>query len=108
MFDFFHLSFAAPDAIAAFQEHLPIIGHVQIAGVPDRQEPDQGARDYRAVLAAIEASGYGGWVGAEYHPRGDTDAGLAHGLRRLASGTDGGGRRPKLALPRGIEPLFSP
>ena len=31
---------------------------------------------YPAIFAAVDALGYTGWVGCEYRPRGDTDAGL--------------------------------
>jgi hydroxypyruvate isomerase len=44
--------------------------------VPSRAEPDEGEIDFRAIFQALDAQGYDGWVGAEYRPRGDTDAGL--------------------------------
>jgi hydroxypyruvate isomerase len=55
---------------------MPVIGHVQIAAVPSRAEPDEGEIDYRTVLAELDKLGYDGWVGAEYKPRADTDDGL--------------------------------
>lgn len=55
---------------------LPIIGHIQIAAVPDRGEPDMGEVNYQHILSHIDAIGYGGYVGAEYRPRTTTDAGL--------------------------------
>jgi hydroxypyruvate isomerase len=63
--------------IRRFEKLLPLIGHIQIAAVPSRAEPDEGELNYPAIFAAIEAAGYAGWVGCEYRPRGDTDAGLA-------------------------------
>jgi hydroxypyruvate isomerase len=58
------------------------VGHMQIAGVPGRHEPDEGAIDYPAVFELIDQLGYAGWVGCEYKPRraaepGGTSAGLA-------------------------------
>lgn len=58
------------------------VGHMQIAGVPGRHEPDEGALDYPAVFELIDQLGYAGWVGCEYKPRraaepGGTSAGLA-------------------------------
>ena len=50
--------------------------HIQIASVPDRHEPDEGEVNYPWVLAKIAESGYQGWIGCEYFPRGDTRAGL--------------------------------
>lgn len=52
-------------------------GHVQIASVPLRQEPDEGEIDYEHVFATLDRVGYEGWVGCEYTPRSDTKSGLA-------------------------------
>jgi hydroxypyruvate isomerase len=76
MFDAYHIGRGGDDVVAEFRRHLPHIGHVQIAAVPSRAEPDEGTLDYRALFAAIAESGYGGWVGAEYKPRAATEAGL--------------------------------
>ena len=59
--------------MAALQDH---IGHIQIAAVPDRGEPDRGELDYAYVLNAIGDMGWQGFVGAEYKPRGSTEEGL--------------------------------
>jgi hydroxypyruvate isomerase len=54
-----------------------VIGHVQIAGVPDRAEPDEDNEvNVRAIFRTLERLGYGGLVGLEYRPRGDTVEGL--------------------------------
>ncbi|WP_439575827.1 hydroxypyruvate isomerase family protein [Phreatobacter sp.] len=76
MFDVFHVGVSEGDVLTRLDAFWPMIGHVQIAAVPSRAEPDEGEIDYRAVFAALDARGYAGWVGAEYRPRGDTDAGL--------------------------------
>ena len=56
---------------------LLYIGHVQIAQVPDRHEPDsEGEKNYRYVLKQFEASDYVGWIGLEYIPKGKTKEGL--------------------------------
>jgi len=82
MFDCYHLQIMQGHLGDLLQKMRPIIGHIQIASVPDRREPDHGEVDYREVFAQIEAMGYTGYVGAEYRPRGDTDAGLGwFGLR---------------------------
>jgi len=52
------------------------VGHLQIAGAPDRHEPDEGELNYAHIFRLIDELGYAGWVGCEYHPRGDTSAGL--------------------------------
>jgi len=77
MFDVYHVGVAQGDVLRRFETHLPLIGHIQVAAVPSRAEPDEGEIDYRTIFDAIRTSGYAGWVGCEYKPRGDTDAGLA-------------------------------
>jgi hydroxypyruvate isomerase len=52
------------------------VGHLQIAGVPNRHEPDDGEIHHPALFAEIDALGFDGWIGCEYNPRGDTSAGL--------------------------------
>lgn len=77
MFDVYHVGVAEGDVLTKLERYLPIVGHVQIAAVPSRAEPDEGEIAYRAVFDALDALGYGGWVGCEYQPRGNTDTGLA-------------------------------
>jgi hydroxypyruvate isomerase len=75
-FDFYHAQIVAGDLLTRFEKHLPVIGHVQIAAVPSRHEPDEGEVNYPAIFAALERLGYGGWIGCEYRPRGRTEDGL--------------------------------
>ena len=65
---------AGPTGLIA--ANLDRIGHIQIASVPDRSEPDHGAVDYPDLLRRIDELGYEGHIGAEYRPRGTTDEGL--------------------------------
>lgn len=76
LFDFYHVQIGEGDLVRRFRRHLPHVGHVQIAAVPDRGEPDGGEIAYRAVLEAVAESGYEGLIGLEYKPRGDTAEGL--------------------------------
>jgi 2-dehydrotetronate isomerase len=76
-FDFYHAQIVGGDLIRRFEKHLPFVGHVQIAAVPSRHEPDEGEVSYPAIFAALDRLGYGGWVGCEYRPRGRTEDGLA-------------------------------
>ncbi|WP_431261509.1 hydroxypyruvate isomerase family protein [Roseateles chitinivorans] len=89
--DLYHCERVEGDAVAQLRRWLPTgrVGHFQIAGVPDRHEPDEGTLDWRAACAAIDeiaaATGWEGWIGCEYRPRrgaepGGTTAGL--GWRR--------------------------
>ena len=76
MFDVYHVAVSEGDVITKLRRYLPMIGHVQIASVPDRAEPDEGEIAYRVILAELDRLRYSGWIGCEYKPRGDTDAGL--------------------------------
>ena len=76
MFDIYHVAISQGDVLTRLERFLPLIGHIQIASVPGRHEPDEGEIDYRAVLQAADDLGYEGWVGCEYRPRDGTDAGL--------------------------------
>lgn len=75
-FDFYHCQMMQGDLTRRFTEALPLVAHVQIANVPGRHEPDFGEIDYRWIFAKLDELGYTGWVGCEYRPRGETEAGL--------------------------------
>jgi 2-dehydrotetronate isomerase len=76
MFDVYHVQVMEGDIIRRLRGHLPHIGHIQIAAVPTRHEPDEGELNYRAILAEIDALGWPGFVGCEYKPRAGTQEGL--------------------------------
>jgi hydroxypyruvate isomerase len=76
MFDCYHLQIMQGDLTRRLQQHLAAIGHVQIAAVPDRDEPDRGELHYPNLLRALDAMGWQGYVGAEYRPANGTQAGL--------------------------------
>src|SRR2546430_1001765 len=76
-FDFYHAQIVGGDLIRRFEKHLPLVGHVQVAAVPTRHEPSEGEVNYPAIFEALDRLGYGGYVGAEYRPRGRTEDGLA-------------------------------
>jgi hydroxypyruvate isomerase len=83
-FDFYHAQIVGGDLIRRFEKHFPLVGHVQVAAVPSRHEPDEGEVSYPAIFATLDRLGYDGWIGAEYRPRGRTEDGLgwarAHGV----------------------------
>ena len=75
-FDFYHAQIVGGDLIRRFDKHLPAVGHVQIAAVPSRAEPDEGEVNFSAVFRALDALGYKGWTSCEYRPRARTEDGL--------------------------------
>lgn len=47
-------------------------GHIQLAQVPDRGEPDsQGEINFPYIFSVLETQGYDGFIGLEYKPRGN-------------------------------------
>jgi hydroxypyruvate isomerase len=66
--DAYHMRIMEGDVEAALAARLPLVAHVQFADVPARHEPGTGTVDHARLFATLDALGYGGWVGAEYHP----------------------------------------
>ena len=63
------------------QRYFPLIGHVQIAGVPERNEPDTGEVHHPYLFRLLDHLGYGGWIGCEYRAaRGAVPGGTSAGL----------------------------
>ena len=75
-FDLYHRAIQEGDVTMAIREFGHLAKHYQIASPPDRGEPDDGEMNYSFLFQEIDKSGFTGWVGCEYKPRGDTLAGL--------------------------------
>lgn len=81
--DLYHCQIMEGDLATKLRRYVPTgrIGHIQIAGVPGRNEPDLGEVNYRYLLALLDELGYSGWVGCEYRPvRGAVAGGISAGL----------------------------
>ncbi len=103
-FDIYHRQLLHGDVTMALRSLLPVVGHIQIAGVPGRHEPDAGELNYPFLFAELDRLGYDGFVGCEYRPRGSTRDGLgwfapwsarqqaSHSTRLAAPGRQQGGR----------------
>ena len=74
--DLYHAQVLEGDLAAKIERWLPQIGHIQIAGVPGRHEPDIGEINYSYLFDRLDELGYAGWVGCEYRPLDGTKAGL--------------------------------
>jgi hydroxypyruvate isomerase len=92
--DLYHCQIVEGDVAMKIRQYLPSgrVGHIQIAGVPERHEPDIGEMNYGYLFVVIDevsaACGWDGWIGCEYRPsrgaaKGGTSAGL--GWRPRAS-----------------------
>ena len=73
--DLYHCQTMEGDVATKLRQYLPTgrVGHIQIAGVPERHEPDTGELNYTYLLGVLDAvatqCGWQGWVGCEYRPR---------------------------------------
>lgn len=76
MFDCYHVQIMEGDLCRRFEKLRDMIGHVQIASVPDRAEPDHGEINYPYILKHITRLGYDRPIGAEYRPVGNVEGGL--------------------------------
>ncbi|WP_024517290.1 2-oxo-tetronate isomerase [Bradyrhizobium sp. Tv2a-2] len=76
-FDIYHCQIIHGDVTMRLREMMPIIGHIQIASIPSRHEPDGEELNYPFLFDELDRLGYGGFVGCEYNPRGKTTDGLA-------------------------------
>lgn len=76
--DLYHCQIVEGDLAMKLRQHLPggRVGHIQVAGVPERHEPDIGELNHPYLFALLDELGYAGWVGCEYRPRAGTSAGL--------------------------------
>ncbi len=76
--DLYHCQIVEGDVAMKLRQYLPIgtVAHIQIASVPERNEPDSGELNFTYLFKLIDALGYDGWVGCEYRPKGDTAKGL--------------------------------
>ena len=80
LMDMYHQQVTEGNLLANLAAYAPWIGHVHAAGVPGRHELVGGELDYRAILRAIDATGYHGYVGLEYAPTMAAEVGLKQAL----------------------------
>jgi len=73
-FDLYHCQVSEGDLATKLQRYIPTgqVGHIQIAGVPERHEPDVGEVNYPYLFGLLDSLGYDGWIGCEYRPAGGT------------------------------------
>jgi 2-dehydrotetronate isomerase len=76
-FDWYHAQIMGGDLARRTEKYFPKIGHFQIAGVPDRTEPDIGEVNYTYLFQLVDSLHYDGWIGCEYRPKSRTEEGLS-------------------------------
>jgi 2-dehydrotetronate isomerase len=75
--DWYHAQIMGGDLTRRTEGFFAEIGHIQVAGVPDRGEPDRGEVNFGHLFDLVDKLGYPGWIGCEYKPAGRTEDGLA-------------------------------
>jgi hydroxypyruvate isomerase len=75
-FDIYHRQILHGDVAVALARLMPLIGHIQIASVPSRNEPDGEELNYPFLFGEFDRLDYAGFVGCEYRPRTTTREGL--------------------------------
>jgi len=69
LYDIYHMQISEGDIIRTIQENHQYFGHYHTAGVPGRNEIDQTQElFYPAIMKAIAATGYDGFVAQEFIP----------------------------------------
>lgn len=68
LYDIYHMQIMDGDIIQTIKDSVDRIGHFHVADVPGRHEPGTGELNYGNILRAIDASGFRGFVGLEFHP----------------------------------------
>jgi hydroxypyruvate isomerase len=76
LFDYFHAQCSQGNLVQFVRDHLDLIGHIQVADAPGRNEPGSGEINYEYVLSDLDDLGYKGWIGCEYKPSTDTTTSL--------------------------------
>ena len=81
LYDIYHMQIMEGDLIATIRENAACIAHYHTGGVPGRNEIDQTQEIYYpAVMKAILATGYRGFVAQEFLPKGDPIASLRQAI----------------------------
>lgn len=75
-YDIYHRQILHGDVMKSLAALLPLIGHMQVASVPQRHEPGTGELDDARIFRHLDQLGYQGYVGCEYRPAGNTLGGL--------------------------------
>lgn len=76
--DLYHCQIMDGDVVNQLRRYLPSgnVGHIQIAGVPERHEPHISELYYPRIFEELRRLGYNGLIGCEYRPFAGTRAGL--------------------------------
>jgi hydroxypyruvate isomerase len=93
LYDIYHMQIMEGDILRTIEREHLWFGHYHTAGNPGRAEIDARQElNYRPIFQAIAATGYRGYIGHEFIPRGEAVAALRDAYQLAAqSGEEGGG-----------------
>jgi hydroxypyruvate isomerase len=75
-YDVYHAQRMEGELCKTLETNLSKIAHIQLADNPGRNEPGTGEINYAHLFQFIDRIGYKGWIGCEYKPASNTEAGL--------------------------------
>ncbi|MBU3630253.1 hydroxypyruvate isomerase [Polynucleobacter sp. AP-Melu-500A-A1] len=75
-YDIYHAQRMEGELSKTIENNLAKIAHIQLADNPGRNEPGTGEINYAYLFKLLDDLGYEGWVGCEYKPATNTEAGL--------------------------------
>ncbi|KQM66253.1 MULTISPECIES: sugar phosphate isomerase/epimerase family protein [unclassified Sphingomonas] len=84
LYDVWHSAVMGEDMRAVLADRIHLVGHVQVADMPDRNEPGTGTLDWAEITRTLRALGYAGAIGLEYFPTMPMEQSLAQSRRMLA------------------------
>ena len=82
LYDIYHMQIMEGDVIRTIRDNKQYIAHFHTGGNPGRHEIDETQElNYPAIVRAIVATGYKGYLGQEFIPSRDPLTSLAQGFR---------------------------
>ena len=75
-YDIYHAQRMEGELCKTIEANFSKIAHIQLADNPGRNEPGTGEINYPHLFQFIDGIGYQGWIGCEYKPASNTEAGL--------------------------------
>ena len=89
LYDIYHMQVMEGDVIRTIETHHDAFAHYHVAGNPGRHDPDSTQELwYPAIYRAIAATGFGGYIGMEYTPRGQLVESLQSALDNFRAATN--------------------
>ncbi len=84
LLDTFHMNLEEPDICKSIRQAGKSIFHFHVAD-SNRWHPGAGHLDFKAILKALESTGYTGWISGEFMPFPDADVAAQRNIEHLKS-----------------------